>query len=234
MASVAALAQASGGDFDFVTERVRCDARSRNEFVIDYADTPRLGTVRLRQLVRQACGVDTRGYDLEEVRVRAISRNGRGGVDLLVGGHVEDSARPIRGNSRDYDRASRLSLSAFDRIDLERRGRYSDGAWQLEFAGQVKVRRIVVALSRDDDEEPEYPAFETVRCRSHIGGPSGILGAYNTCPVRYGRVIREIETNPLPGSGICARGRTYGLNKNSVWVAAGCSADLTVEIEPHH
>jgi len=208
-------------------------ARERYQLQLNDQEMRGATTLQLKQLLLQQHRVNANRYELVGIRLIAKSQAGRGTAALRVGRWTSNAQR-IQGSPQDWNRPG---LNTFDQLDFSNNSRRDRGAWQVEFQGNVKVRRVVLIVERvgggggrgddwddgwDDDDRDNGGGlirFQNVRCESHFN-------ALNQCAVN-GRIVvlrllQQHSTSP------CVEGRTYGTYERGVWVRGGCRATFQV------
>jgi hypothetical protein len=131
-------------------------ALASERFVLQLNDAEFNGrsAIALKTLLMRQHRINANRYQLEQVSMMAKSRAGRGTAALRVGRYQSNEQR-VQGDPRSFnDRSPR----SFDRLSFYNEARRDRGQeWQIILVGNIKVRRIVVALDRQgrdrDDRE---------------------------------------------------------------------------------
>lgn len=141
----------------FVLTGATAFAQNR-QFEINYQDKEFTGqsVLKIKQDLSRAyprLNLDNR--ELERVVLVAKSRAGNAEARLRVG-RFDSRIEQIDGNPQDYRAAG-----SFHRIPFEAPNR-DNGVWQIEMRGNIKVRKVIVTLSRD--VTPPRPNRVTRQC----------------------------------------------------------------------
>lgn len=101
--------------------------------------------LKLKQRLKQQYpGIAPRNMELIAVKLVAKSKRGRGQATLLVG---QDASYPetIGGTPYDFHDDSRYT---FDRIRMQNPAYDSQGKWQIELQGNIKVKKVVLIVKK--------------------------------------------------------------------------------------
>lgn len=101
--------------------------------------------IKLKQELKyQNPGINVKNLDLVAVRVVAKSKKGRGEATLVVG---QSASYPqnIAGNQRDFHSNAGFT---FDKFRIDNPSYDSQGKWQLELRGNVKVKKVVIIADK--------------------------------------------------------------------------------------
>ncbi|MGE0174874.1 MAG: hypothetical protein AB7T49_18930 [Oligoflexales bacterium] len=127
------------------------EGNNERRLILDFYDQEARGTnfIRLKQQLRQQHGIDPqelRDEDLIGITLVAKSRNGRGIAALRVGDALSRTAR-VQGYARSF---KSNHISTYDKINFENPSRGGQGTspWQIQIQGHIKVKGIIVYLSR--------------------------------------------------------------------------------------
>jgi hypothetical protein len=102
-------------------------------------------TLKLKVLAKaQYPGLNLGKFDLERVRLVAKSRRGNGKATLRVGQRMSNTKR-IAGTQSDFRGNQGYT---YDRLVFTNPKNNSNGNWQMDLGGKIKVKRVVLFLDR--------------------------------------------------------------------------------------
>ena len=175
----------------------------------------RQSVLPLKRLIkRQHPRMNMDNFNLVRVRLVAKSRHGRGQANLVVGRWQSNSqtigGRPVDWN---WDRPR-----SFDRIVFHNQVRRDDEKrWQIHMRGNIKVRKVVVVLER---EQRRGHAVD-VHCASH-------KRRYTEC--RQSSRIMRARIISKHSNASCHEGRDWGYRGRTLWVDNGCRATFKLRL----
>ena len=109
---------------------------------------------KLKQLVKAYYPkLNLSNFELESVRLVAKSRNGKGTAALSIGIRSSD-AQQLAGTPSDF--ASEQART-YDRMTFVNPKNNSNGNWQIDLKGNIKVKKIVLNLERVGSTQPTPP-----------------------------------------------------------------------------
>lgn len=102
-------------------------------------------TLKLKQLIKsQRPNMDLSQMELKKVTLMAKSRMGRGQATLVTGQSASYPAN-VYGNSRGFHSSAPRT---FSQVVLQNTNGMSQGRWQVELKGNIKVQEVVVTLKK--------------------------------------------------------------------------------------
>ena len=96
------------------------------------------GILRLRNKARQDHGIRTQDYELEKVTIIGKSRRGNGTATLFVG-NAASFSEVLDGNPQKF---VQKNLGSFDVVEIQNPKVNSNGSWQIELQGNIKIREV--------------------------------------------------------------------------------------------
>lgn len=101
--------------------------------------------IKLKQQIRAQYGqMDFQNMQLDRVRLVAKSKKGRGEAVLVVG---QNASYPATITGSPYDFQTQRPYT-FARVGLVNPSRSSQGKWQIELKGNIKVKKVVVLVTK--------------------------------------------------------------------------------------
>ncbi len=195
----------------------------RVRLVLDYNDLHVKGRTDnklhlKKKLKSQYPGIRLRKASLIKVKLVAKSKRGHGTAALHVGDQ-KTYREQIYGNRYDFNDPSPYT---FDKIRFSNPSYDSQGKWQIDLRGNIKIRKVIVVVNlRNRDRRRDQELTQRITCSSRGHN-------YKYC-LADGRILSIFLMDQYsPRSRRCVYGTTYGFSGDEVWVADGCRGTFKV------
>ena len=174
--------------------------------------------------------IDLSRFELIKVRLKAKSARANGYASLLVGKSAAsrwENIGVIRGEFKSNRPSSYPQATV-----IENPSYYSDGKWQLELDGNIKIKRLVVVMERDRGNRGGNGRGGNGRAGKDVLMDvtcSSLGRGYSSCSIGAGS-IRDARLRSVHSKASCVRGRSWGVRSNYIWVDRGCRGTFRVTV----